>query len=87
MDPEGSLSCSQEPTTGPYPEPDEFSPHHCILILLRSFLVFSSHLRLGLSTYFFPSAFPTRNLYAFLFSFMHRCYKVDDQILIACGRL
>jgi hypothetical protein len=26
MDPEIPLSCSQEPATGPFPEPDEFSP-------------------------------------------------------------
>jgi hypothetical protein len=26
MELEGSLQCSQEPTTGPYPEPDESSP-------------------------------------------------------------
>jgi hypothetical protein len=27
MEPEGSLQSPQEPTTGPYLEPDESSPH------------------------------------------------------------
>jgi hypothetical protein len=26
-EPEGSIPCSQQPTTYPYPEPDESSPH------------------------------------------------------------
>jgi hypothetical protein len=34
---------------------------------LRSILILPTHLRLGLLTCFFPSAFPTNNLYAFLF--------------------
>jgi hypothetical protein len=31
MEPEGSLPCSQEPSTGLYPEPDQSSPYHTIL--------------------------------------------------------
>jgi hypothetical protein len=33
MEPEGLLLCSQEPFTGPYPEPDQFSPHQPTLYL------------------------------------------------------
>jgi hypothetical protein len=33
MEPEGSLLCSQEPANSPYPEPDESSAYHPILIL------------------------------------------------------
>jgi hypothetical protein len=33
MEPEGSLSCSQEPSTGTYSKPDQSSPYHPILYL------------------------------------------------------
>jgi hypothetical protein len=33
MEPEVSLLCSQEPSIGPYPEPDKSSPYHPILSL------------------------------------------------------
>jgi len=33
MEPEGSLSCLQEPATGPYIQPDESSPFLPILLL------------------------------------------------------
>jgi hypothetical protein len=68
MEPEGSLPCSQEPTTLPYPEPDQSSQYHRHLISLRSILILSTHLRLRLLRGLFPSGFPTNILYAFVFS-------------------
>jgi hypothetical protein len=31
MEPEGSLPCSQEPSTGPYPEPNQSNPY-CVVL-------------------------------------------------------
>jgi hypothetical protein len=64
MEPEGSIPCSQQPSTGPYPEPYHFNPHHPSLSLLRSILILSTHLRLFLPSGLFPSGFPTNILYA-----------------------
>jgi hypothetical protein len=61
-EPEGSSPCSQEPSTGPYPEPDRSSPHN----LVRSTLILSTHLRLGLHSALIPSGFPTNILYTYI---------------------
>jgi hypothetical protein len=67
MEPEGSIPCSQEPSTAPYREPDQSSPYHPILSL-RSILILFTHLHLGLHIGLISSSFPTYILYAFLFS-------------------
>ena len=65
--PECLLLCLQQFVTCSYPEPYGFSPRPsippqwCILILF-------SHLLLHLSSSLFPSYFPNKLLYAFLFS-------------------
>jgi hypothetical protein len=54
MGPEGLLPSSQELSTGPYPERDQSSPHYPHPTSLRSVLILSSHLRLGLPSALLP---------------------------------
>ena len=66
MDPEGSLPHSQEPATCPYPEPDRSSPclpSYFFKINFSIILTFA----LG-SSKWSPLRFPTKTLYASLFS-------------------
>jgi hypothetical protein len=60
MEPKGSLPYSQDPSTGPYPKPDQSNPSHPIS--LRSILMLSTHEGLGLPSGLFPSGFPTNIL-------------------------
>jgi hypothetical protein len=65
MELEGSLPCSQEPSTGPYPKPDQSNPYHSIS--LRSILILFTHIRLGLPSGSFLLAFPS-------ISYMHSTF-------------
>ena len=60
MEPEGSLPYLQEPATSTYPEPDRSNPQ---LTSLRSILILSSHLCLGLQTGLFPSGLLLKHSY------------------------
>ena len=51
--------------TGPNPEWNEFNPHPQILIF-RTILISSSHLRLGFQTVFFPSGSPPKTVHNFI---------------------
>jgi hypothetical protein len=53
MESDGLLPCSQEPATGPYPEPGELIPHRHVSLRSISMLVFRVHL--GLPSGLFPS--------------------------------
>jgi hypothetical protein len=57
MEPEGSLLCSQEPSTARILS--KFNPVHNIPSYLRTILILSIYLRLGLPSGLFPSGFPT----------------------------
>jgi hypothetical protein len=71
MELEGSLSCSQEPATGPYPKPDESRPKISTLFK-KKYNSFNAHSHVifpstpKYSEWFIPSDFMTKILYAFL---------------------
>jgi hypothetical protein len=71
-EPEGPSPCTQEPTTGPYPEPTESTapPPPLKLMSLIAILIPCSHLPLGLPSGLFPSGFPTKTLKTSLYSSM-----------------
>jgi hypothetical protein len=72
MEPEGSLPCSQEPSTGPYPQPNQSSQYQPILYR-RSILILPIYLRLGIPIGLLPSGFPTSISYALIFPIRATC--------------
>jgi len=59
MEPERSLACSQEQATGPYM--NYINPaHNFPSCSLKSILILSYHLRLGLPSGLIPSGFATK---------------------------
>jgi hypothetical protein len=60
MELEGSLPCSQEPSTDPYPQTIQSNPYHPIS--LRSILILFTHLRLGLPNGLNPALFKYRSV-------------------------
>jgi hypothetical protein len=73
---EGSLPCSQEPFTDPYPEPDQSNPYYPIL----SIFILSTHLSLGVPSGLFPSGFPTNILNADWLYYLKKLLLLDVQI-------
>jgi hypothetical protein len=67
-EPECSSPYSQEPATGPYPEPTGCTLHLPQPIYPIYILIPFSHLHFDLPSGLFPSGFPTKNLYTFLTS-------------------
>jgi hypothetical protein len=67
-EPEGSPPYSQEPVTGPYPEPTESTPHPANASKTQSGTI---HPCLFLPSGIFPSGFPTKTLDNFNFA-LHR---------------
>jgi hypothetical protein len=76
-EPERSLPCSQEPVTGPYSEPHTSIqyPHDNIL---RSILISSSHLHLGIPSDLLPSGF----LIKLCMHFCHVLVTRSDHLVI-----
>jgi hypothetical protein len=77
MEPENLLSCSQESSTGPYPQPDQSNPSY----LPKIHFNISTHTRLGIPSGRFPSGFYSNVLCVFLLSSI-RATCTDNLILL-----
>jgi len=60
----GSLPCLNGPTIRPYPEPVDSIPYRHTLLVTRSILISSSHVRLCIQSGLFHSGIVTKILYS-----------------------
>jgi len=67
---DGSLSFSEQPTTGSYPQPYGFN-QHCPILLLDAILIRSFLPHTGVPSGIHQCGFPIKTLYAFLYFPMH----------------
>jgi hypothetical protein len=77
MEPESPLPCSQEPSTGPYPETDPIQTSHPTSLNIH--LTLSSCTGLVLPSCLFASGFSIEVLHAFLFFPMHATCQIIRQ--------
>jgi hypothetical protein len=75
MEPEVSVSCSQDTAIRPYSEQDE-SGRTSLFMSLRYVLILSSHVHPGVISDFFLSDFPKKVLHAFFTCPLHDTYPV-----------
>jgi hypothetical protein len=75
MEPEVSVSCSQDTAIRPCSEQDE-SSRTSLFMSLRSVLILSSHVHPGVTSDFFLSDFPKKVLHAFFTCPVHDTYPV-----------
>jgi hypothetical protein len=85
MEPEGSLPCSQEPVTCPYPQSDQFTPYtHTLFLKIRFNIILSSSPRS--SEWSLPSTNFNRNCVR-ISHFTHACYMPPCLIILIWSSL
>jgi hypothetical protein len=82
MEPKVLLPFSQEPATGPSPEPDASNSHLPHPIYLKSILILSFHQHVGLPGGLFPWGFLIKTFYAFISLVCATCPFIHPSLIL-----